>query len=177
VVDHDGGMLADALLASGPADPAAMDDFGRLVGAWRLHWRGLAPDGTWHHATGELHVGWVLGGRAVQDVWIVPGQGEPGAGVPPLAFHGTTVRFLHPDGDRWLSTWMEPVNGRVRRFTGRARGADVELLSDDEEPWLRWRFTDVGPDSFTWSAETSRDRGRTWVHDELMQGERLAEPD
>jgi hypothetical protein len=50
----------------------------------------------------------------------------------------------------------------------------VELLSVDEEPWLRWRFTDVRGDSFTWSAETSRDRGRTWVHDELMQGERLA---
>ncbi|WP_448610219.1 hypothetical protein [Geodermatophilus sp. URMC 60] len=154
-----------------------MDDFGRLVGTWRLHWSGLAPDGTWHRATGELHVGWVLDGRAVQDVWIVPGRGEPGAGVPPLAFHGTTVRFLHPDGDRWLSTWMEPVNGRVRRFTGRAHGADVELLSDDEEPWLRWRFTDVRADSFTWSAETSRDRGGTWVHDELMRAERLAQPD
>jgi hypothetical protein len=174
VLDHHGGMLVDALHAPGPADPAGMDDFGRLVGAWRLHWSGLAPDGTWHRATGELHVGWVLDGRAVQDVWIVPGRGEPGAGVPPLAFHGTTVRFLHPDGDRWLSTWMEPVNGRVRRFTGLAHGADVELLSDDDEPWLRWRFTDVGADSFTWSAETSRDRGRTWVQDELMRGERLA---
>ena len=167
-------MLVDALHAPGPADPAALDDFGRLVGAWRLDWRGLAPDGTWHRATGELHVGWVLDGRAVQDVWIVPGRGEPGAGVPPLAFHGTTVRFLHPDGDRWLSTWMEPVNGRVRRFTGRPHGADVVLLSDDEQPWLRWRFTDVGPDSFTWSAETSRDGGRTWVHDELMLARRLA---
>src|SRR4051812_27478199 len=114
-------MLADALHAPGPADPAAMDDFGRLVGAWRLHWRGLAPDGTWRRATGELHVGWVLDGRAVQDVWIVPGRGEPGAGAPALAFDGTGVRFLPPDGGRGLSAWMEPVNGRVRRFPGRAR--------------------------------------------------------
>jgi hypothetical protein len=172
VVGDDGGMLADVLHARGPADGAALDDFGRFVGAWRLDWRGLGPDGAWHRATGELHVGWVLDGRAVQDVWIVPGRGEPGAGVPPLAFHGTTVRFPHPDGDRWLSTWMDPVNGRVRRFTGRAQGADVELLSDDEDPWLRWRFTDVRPDSFTWSAESSRDGGRTWVHDELMLASR-----
>ncbi|MGY1683860.1 hypothetical protein, partial [Geodermatophilus sp. SYSU D01176] len=78
----------------GTADPAALDDVGRLVGAWRLDRRGLAPDGTWHRAAGELHVGWVLGRRAVEGVWIVPGRGEPGAGVPPLAFHGTTVRFL-----------------------------------------------------------------------------------
>jgi hypothetical protein len=34
----------------------------------------------------------------------------------------------------------------------------------------------VRADSFTWSAETSRDRGRTWVHDELMRAERLAQP-
>ena len=148
VVDDDGGMLADVLHARGPADGAALDDFGRFVGAWRLDWRGLGPDGVWHRAIGELHVGWVLDGRAVQDVWIVPGRGEPGAGVPPLAFHGTTVRFPHPDGDRWLSTWMDPVNGRVRRFT------------------------DVRPDSFTWSAESSRDGGRTWVHDELMLASR-----
>ncbi|MGY1683859.1 hypothetical protein [Geodermatophilus sp. SYSU D01176] len=50
----------------------------------------------------------------------------------------------------------------------------MELLGDDEEPWLRWRCTDVGPDSSTWSAETSRDRDRTWVHDELMLARRLA---
>ncbi|RFU23418.1 hypothetical protein [Geodermatophilus marinus] len=165
-------MLADALHAPGPAPGVDLDDFGRLVGAWDLDWTGLGPDGAWHRAEGELHVGWVLGGRAVQDVWIVPGRGRPGAGLPPLAFHGTTVRFRDPAGGRWLSTWMDPVNGRVRRFVGRRQGEDVVLLSDDEEPRLRWRFTGVTPGAFTWSAETSRDRGATWVHDERMAARR-----
>ncbi|MGY1784107.1 hypothetical protein [Geodermatophilus sp. SYSU D00698] len=169
-------MLPDALHDPSPEGPDDLGLFGRLEGAWRLHWRGLEPDGSWSTAVGELHVGRVLGGRAVQDVWIVPGRGEPGAGVPPRGFHGTTVRFPDPHAPgTWRSTWVEPVNGRVRRFVGRpTEDGGVVLLSDEEDPWLRWRFTDVRPDSFTWSAETSHDRGSTWVHDELMAAERTA---
>jgi hypothetical protein len=169
-------VLHDVLHAPEPAGADDLALFGRLVGAWRLSWSGLEPDGTWSTAVGELHVGRVLGGRAVQDVWVVPGPGEPGAGVPPRAFHGTTVRFPDPrHPGTWRSTWMDPVNGRVRRFTGRPTGdGGVVLLSDDEEPWLRWRFSDVRPDAFTWSAETSHDAGRSWVHDEVMRAERTA---
>ena len=112
--------------------------------------------------TGELHFGWVLGGRAVQDIWIVPGRGEPGEGGPPLAFHGSTIRFYDPAIDAWRSTWIEPVNGRVRRFIGRPAGDDILLLSDEDEPQLRWRFTDITPDSFRWRAEISHDGGATW---------------
>ena len=175
-------MLEDVLLTPRPSDasPDALALFDRLTGSWRLDWTGLEPDGTWSTAIGELHVGRVLGGRAVQDVWIVPGPGQPGAGVPPRAFHGTTVRFPDPRvPGTWRSTWMDPVKGTVRRFVGRPEdGAGGEggvvLLSDDEDPWLRWRFTDVRPGSFTWSAETSRDRGATWVCDEVMRAVRLA---
>jgi hypothetical protein len=46
--------------------------------------------------SGELRLGWVLGGRAVQDIWIVPGRGQSGEGRPPLAFHGSTIRFNDP---------------------------------------------------------------------------------
>jgi len=57
----------------------------------------------------------------VQDIWIVPGRGHPGEGQPPSAFHGSTIRFYDPSIDAWRSTWVEPVNGRVRRFTGRPK--------------------------------------------------------
>ncbi|NEM04893.1 hypothetical protein [Geodermatophilus normandii] len=169
-------MLADVLHTPGSADPGPVALFARLEGSWRLAWTGLEPDGRWSTAVGELHVGRVLGGRAVQDVWIVPGPGEPGAGVPPRAFHGTTVRFPDPSAPgTWHSTWMDPVNGRVRRFAG---GPDADggivLLSDDEDPWLRWRFTDLRPDGFTWSAESSWDAGSGWVHDERMTAERVS---
>jgi hypothetical protein len=171
----DAGLIA-ALHVAGPAGEHAdkLMLFGRFVGSWRLEWTGAGPGGQPAVMTGELHFGWVLGGRAVQDIWIVPGRGQPGEGQPPLAFHGSTIRFYDPAIDAWRSTWIEPVNGRVRRFIGRETGDGISLLSDEDEPQLRWRFTDITADSFTWRAESSRDGGATWQFDEQMLATRVS---
>ena len=145
--------------------------FGRFVGSWKLEWTGPHAE----TATGELLFGWVLGGRAVQDVWIVPGRGQPGENQPPLAFHGSTIRFYDPAIDAWRSTWIEPINGRVRRFIGRPEGDDIILLSDEDQPWLRWRFTEITPASFTWLGEISHDRGNSWFREETMAATRISE--
>ncbi len=177
----DNGFI-DALHVSGPAGEHAskLMLFGQFVGSWdlewagtgTLQWAGTGANGEPATATGDLHVGWVRGGRAVQDIWIVPGRGQPGEGQPPSAFHGSTIRFYDPVTGAWRSTWVEPVNGRVRRFTGRPAGGDILLVSDEEDPRLRWRFTDIGPDSFTWQGEASHDGGRTWVLEEQMRATR-----
>ena len=75
--------LVEALHVDGPPGPDAeqLQLFGQFIGSWDIAWSGLDADGRPRTARGELHFGWVLGGRAVQDVWIVPGRGEPGAGV------------------------------------------------------------------------------------------------
>jgi hypothetical protein len=167
-----GDGLREALHATG-ADPARSDElrlFGQFVGSWTLDWLGTDPSATMR---GELHVGWVLGGRAVQDVWIVPGRGQPGEGRPPLAFHGSTIRFYDPAIGAWRSTWIEPVNGRVRRFIGRPVDGGILLLSDEDDPQLRWRFTDITPDAFRWRSESSSDGGTTWAHDEEMRATRV----
>jgi hypothetical protein len=168
--------LVEALHVAGPAAPNAeeLQLFGQFIGSWDIAWSGLDADGNTVTARGELHVGWVLGGRAVQDTWIVPGRGEPGAGRPPLAFHGTTIRFYDAAFGAWRSTWIDPVNGRVRRFIGRPVDGEIVLLSDEDDPQLRWRFTDIAPDSFVWQGEISHDRGATWTVDEEMRIARAA---
>jgi len=164
------GGLVGALHVAGPAGEHAekLMMFGRFVGSWDLEWTGAGPDGTRTTMNGELHFGWVLGGRAIQDIWIVPGRGRPGEGQGPLAFHGSTIRFYDASIDAWRSTWIEPVNGRVRRFIGRAVDGDILLLSDEDDPQLRWRFTDIEPDSFRWLGESSPDGGTTWDLQEEM---------
>jgi hypothetical protein len=165
---HDGLVEALHVTAAAPEHADKLNLFGQFVGSWDVDWSGLDSDGMPAHARGELHFGWVLGGRAIQDIWIVPGRGEPIAAAM-RGFHGTTVRFYDPAIDAWRSTWIEPINGRVRRFIGRPKDGEIILLSDEEQPMLRWRFTDITPRSVLWRGEISHDGGATWALEEEMR--------
>jgi hypothetical protein len=160
--------LAAVLHADGPhpdhADQLRL--FGRFVGAWDVEWLGTDPDGRPATMIGELHFGWVLGGRAVQDVWRVPACLSAPAGLRP--FYGTTLRCYDPAIEAWRSTWIDPLNGRVRRFIGRPDGDGIILDGLDDEPPERWCFRDITPDSFRWTGEVSQDRRQTWVLEEQM---------
>ncbi|MBO0877955.1 MAG: hypothetical protein J2P19_31660 [Pseudonocardia sp.] len=163
----------EALHSTGPRPElaAGLALFGQFVGSWALECTFLNPDGRDVVLPGELRFGWVLGGRAVQDVWIVPGRDHPAEGEAP-GFHGSTVRFYDRDLGAWRSTWIDPPNNRVRRFIGRPVGADIELVSDEELPALRWRFADIAPDSFTWTGETATEDRRSWTHQLRMRAHR-----
>jgi hypothetical protein len=170
----DDNGLIEALHVSGPAAEHAdkLMLFGRFVGSWAVRWSGTDSAGQPLEVLGELHFGWVLGGRAVQDTWIVPGRDQP-RDSRMRAFHGTTVRFYDPGIDAWRSTWIEPINARVRRFVGRPVDGQIVLLSDEEEPRLRWRFTDITAGSALWIGEISHDGGATWIEEEQMHLTRL----
>jgi hypothetical protein len=163
------GPLVEVLHDSGPFEPLAdkLHLFGQFVGAWDLEWRGQDKDGRDMVVAGELHFGWILGGRAVQDVWRVPkNPADAPAGLG--GFYGTTIRFYDPKIDAWRSTWMNPP-GRVSRFIGRPDedGIVLECIDTDRAP-ERWSFRDITPNSFRWVGEASSDGGKTWVQDEEM---------
>jgi hypothetical protein len=164
--------LIEVLHAAAAAEPLAdaLRLFGQFVGAWDLEWRGCDRSGSPAVARGELHVGWILGGRAVQDVWRVPL--DPADAARLRAFHGTTIRFYDPHLDAWQSTWLDPVNGRVRRFLGRPVAGLIVLEGLDDAPRERWSFRDITPDRFRWRGERSDDGGRTWTVDEEMEARR-----
>ena len=126
--------FAEVLQAAGPdpdlAGPLAL--FGRFAGAWDIEWRGTDAAGKPATMPGDLHFGWVLGGRAIQDVWRVPSSGAAPPGLRP--FHGTTLRFYDPALGAWRLTWIDPLNGRVRRFLGLPDGDDIILDGLDDEP-------------------------------------------
>jgi hypothetical protein len=123
-----------------------------LIGNWQMDTVVHADDGSTHRGRGEIHAGWVLEGRALQDVWILPGF-----------FHGTTLRVYDPGLDAWHILWSDPVKQYFARQIGRARGKDiVQHGRNDAGEATRWTFTDVTPDTFRWRAERSRDVGATW---------------
>src|SRR5437868_13828635 len=93
-----GGFLAALSAPARTADIAADDDlYGWLIGSWDMdvvHYRVDLRHAPRH---GEIHFGWVLEGRAVQDVWIMPPRNGPTggrqAGDADLARYGTTLRI------------------------------------------------------------------------------------
>ena len=160
------GLIA-ALIASAPAPELSEkgDLFGRLVGSWEVDLISHRPDPILpKYVECEWHFGWVLGGRAIQDVWIAPKRNRKihGAGE-----WGTTIRFYDESVDAWHCTWHGPRRGVVRSFLARAGddGIVLEGVFDDEGP-LRWIFSEITDDSFKWRAVISSDN---WKTENLIQ--------
>jgi hypothetical protein len=143
-----------ALHSARPAADRAekMDLYGWLIGRWEMDAVIHDDDGRKHTGRGQIHFGWVLEGRAIQDVWILPGF-----------FYGTTLRVYDPGIDAWHIFWSDPLKQRYRRQVGRAQGNDiVQEGQDDIGAAMRWRFTEITPNSFHWLGERSPDGGASW---------------
>lgn len=138
--------------------------YGWLIGRWEMDAAHHRDDGSTRRSRGEIHFGWVLEGRAIQDVWIVPARDARRAEPPAWGdFYGTTLRVYDPGIDAWHIVWIDPVKQVYRRMIGRARGSDiVQEGKDDTGAAVRWSFTAITPNSFHWLAERSPDGGATW---------------
>jgi hypothetical protein len=169
--------MIEALRASGPA-PAHADklmQFGRFVGSWSLDVIYYDEAGAVRlSTTGEWHFGWVLEGRAVQDVWIVPPRNMRIGGDPPPGEYGASFRHYDPTIDAWRSTWHGPVNQISWPFIARQVADEMVLERIDEQGELvRWIFSKVTHESFHWRAVRSADGGQTWRLEQEMHATRI----
>jgi hypothetical protein len=143
--------------------PKAMDLYGWLVGGWDLEVVGYDDDDNVIQSTGEAHVGWVLEGRAVQDVFINPRRSDRGPGSPSFAnWYGTTLRIYDPSIHAWRVNWFNPHDGVRAELIGRRRGKDI--VQEGKFPDgtnIRWTFTDITENSYYWRGERL-EPDRTW---------------
>ncbi|HTE46661.1 MAG TPA: hypothetical protein VK636_15520 [Gemmatimonadaceae bacterium] len=153
-----------ALHADAPSAERAdkLSLYGWLVGSWDMHVSAFSPDGKRHEAAGKIYAGWILEGRALQDVWTIPRSGTdpfPVAGN----WCGTTVRTYDPSIDAWQILWIDPATNTFRKQIGRAQdGRIVQIGTTDGVPVSRWSFLDIQPRSFRWLGEGSTDGGVNW---------------
>lgn len=166
------------LHASGrsPEIPESADIYGWLVGSWELqvlHYK--AVDVSTRNIKGEAHFGWVLEGRAIQDVWIMPrpSEREPDSDRT-NNMYGTTLRAWDPAIQAWRIRWLNPVNGHEERQTGRRIGNEIVQIGArlDGTP-TRWRFTEITADSFHWLGEALESDGKTWKLEGEFRARRL----
>jgi hypothetical protein len=154
--------------AQAPADRAGkMGLYGWLVGSWDMDVTAFEPGGAKHEGRGEIHAGWVLEGRAIQDVWMIPPRAMRQNNPPPMPvtgnWYGTTLRIYDPGIDAWHIVWSDPATQFYAQQIGRADGRDiVQEGRHASGALLRWRFTDIAANSFRWRGEHSADDGANW---------------
>jgi hypothetical protein len=154
----------EGLSAHGPARGLRekLHLFGQFVGSWDIveHRNLQTPTVT----KGEVHFNWILGGRAVQDIW---GSLDPK--THRLNPWGTTIRYYDPQLGAWRSTWISPRQQTVRRFIGRKVGNEIVLQEENRGARTeRWVFSDIQPGSFQWYALKRPRKGRPWRKVEEM---------
>lgn len=135
----------------------------RLVGTWSVEYNFISKNGKVKHETGEYIAAWVMNGRAIQDIWTVnPSTERKNKDVY------TTLLYVDSKLGTWYASWFDPEHALVARFTGAATGNNqIVILTHDfsdknGDVEDRWSFNEIGPVSFVFHDEESRDGGKTW---------------
>jgi hypothetical protein len=158
--------FAQVLHADGPDQERAtqLALYSWFVGRWDMDVTTFLEDGSTHRGHGEIHVGWVLQGRAIQDVWMIPRLRDRTAGAELLPgagnWYGTTLRIYDPAIDAWRILWNDPATNFFSQQIARAEGRNiVQTGPDPRGGTMRWTFAEIEPHSFHWTAErTTNDR-------------------
>lgn len=154
---------AQALFSRAPApeNPDELELFGQFVGSWDFDFTSFIP-GEEGSFEGEWHFAWILEGRGVQDVWIVPKRRRH----PQESEYeyGSTVRVYNATIDAWQVSWHGPLRESFQSFIARNVGDEIVMTGGKAGTLpMRWIISDIQHTSFDWRAEVSVDEGETWI--------------
>jgi len=155
----------EALSFDGAASDRAakMMLYGQFVGSWDLQVVDYEADGKRWEGVGEVHFGWILEGRAIQDVWISPPRNARKTISTTRNTYGTTLRVYDPNIDAWHILWINPVSQVYNTMIGRKIGDEIVQEYREEDGTLnQWIFSQITPNSFHWIGRSSKNDGKGW---------------
>lgn len=167
--------LASLLLADAPHPSRAADlhAFAHFIGSWDMTVRFFDVDGGCvFDGVGLWQFGWILDGRAIQDVLHYGALADLElTGDRQL---GSSLRFCDPNTKIWTVTWLGAVSGTYIHLQGQPcdDGRIVLRGEDTDGSDIRWTFSDITADSFTWTGETRPTSTHPWRVEQLMTGRR-----
>jgi hypothetical protein len=163
-------------LGASSADPERAEKmmlFGQFVGAWDLDVAFFDRAGReTKRYPAEWIFGWVLGGRAIQDVLIAPPREHASAPPPATTGTGSTLRYYDPKLDAWRVVFVGASSNEYAILTGRAVGDRIVLDGQEKGEYYRWQFSEITRDRFLWTGHISDDEGRTWWKEQEMVARR-----
>jgi hypothetical protein len=168
----------DTLLAAKrhPDIPAELDLYGDFVGSWNLEVKFYRSDVSTAAVRGEAHFAWILEGKAIQDVWLMPHRATHFGDRPPVKkMYGTTLRVYDSDKRHWNITWTNVAAGTVDRLIGTATDGKIVQIGHhaDGRP-IRWVFDEIADSEFHWTGDVLAQDGVTWIREAEFQATRTA---
>ena len=143
--------------------------FGLFVGEWEFDWYGYEQDMEAQHEKGEWIFSYVLEGRAIQDIWIIPERKRRNTGGLPKGEYGTTIRFYNDELKVWQVIWVGPLKNRFTIFEARKTGNEIVMEEmNNPNQKMRWIFSDMTDNSFKWRSVISENNGKTWTLSQEM---------
>ena len=164
------GTFSIPNLHAGSPDPKHKDKlllFGQFVGSWKIRAKYHAADGSKSEGIGEVHFGWILGGKAVQDVFLSY-QGTEKVTV------GTTVRYIDNAEDAIRCIWIAPLYSVRQTFLARQIGEEIVLEAQNQPKPEKWIFSKITPQPLYWRAIEISEGRADWRLPEEMWWERMA---
>ena len=152
-------LLAGARHASIPPED---DWFGPLLGRWEIEGKEIDDEGKRTSVSMVVVFARTLDGRAVQDTWEWPIEPSRSSTAENRAV-GTTIRIYDPVERVWHVTWFDPV--QRRRVQLLAKRIANEIVLDGRTSGgvrVRWVFSDVGTQKFTWRGARFDPDTRAW---------------
>ena len=149
--------------ADAPPGSGRAGEFDFLTGSWKIanRKRRTAGQDEWDVFPGESTCWSILGGMASIEELRIPARN----------FNGMGLRLLDVEKGVWSDFWVNGKSGVLATpgTTGRfEKGAGV-FVSEEDGVQVRGRWDGITPTSCRWSQATSRDGGRTWEDDWLME--------
>ncbi|WP_022901360.1 hypothetical protein [Humibacter albus] len=161
--------FAQALISAevAPEHPNRMTRFGQMVGSWHVKGSRLDEDtDEWVERDFTWLVSWVMDGRALEDLEVV--QTDDGPATVAVA-----VRVYDPAAGVVRVSYFSPPNNQYANLVaqGWRDGVRQDGTQNDERP-IRWNFSAITNDSYTFDGWVSDDDGATWKLVEHLEGTR-----
>jgi hypothetical protein len=174
-----GNEMFEALAARGPHPEIAEKGdaiYAPFAGSWDVEVFDLEGDGARRVSRGEWHFAWVLEGRAMQDVLLVPPRGERRNGALAKGNRcAITLRVFDSANGMWRVHYFNPLDRSEETLVAQADNkAIVQTGNNAHGISLRQAFGDITPSSFAMRREVSN--GGFWKLESEYFAKRKSSP-
>ena len=153
--------------ALGQSTEEKQRQFDFWIGEWDVNLRVQQEDKSWKDSIKAVaHIYSILEGKAILELWSAGKDG----------INGYSLRYYNPNTDKW-DLWLNwpgknrsgtnGLNGSFRH--GRGEFFAQSKIDEKTTQIRRYTFSDVTPNSLRWDDGYSRDGGKTWSSNWIME--------